>query len=138
MMSRPIRIGLILCRTAKPMPMGAMMPTAPGTTAPEAVRAPVIRNITHGMRAILPRTARVEAWTSQSTVPLFLAIANKSVTPTSTTNRSPGKPANSSSADSPATAVPTINAATMAMTPMCTLVKVAMTNTSTRPMMEMT
>ena len=34
-------------------------------------------NITHGMSATRPPTSRTAACTSQSTVPLFFAIANK-------------------------------------------------------------
>ena len=64
-----------------------------------------------------PPTARTAAWISQSTVPLFDAIANRYVTPTRITNRSPGKPAKMSSSETPS-AVPTANAATMPSTPM--------------------
>ena len=63
--------------TANPSPIGAMIATAPGTTAPEAVSAAVTRKNTHGMAATRPRTALTAAWMSQSTVPLFVAIANR-------------------------------------------------------------
>ena len=46
-----------------------------------------------GSATTRPRTSRIEACTSQSVVPLARAMANRYVTPTSTTNRSPGKPA---------------------------------------------
>lgn len=42
-----------------------------------AVSAPVIANITQGISAIRPRTSRIEAWTSQSVVPLARAIAKR-------------------------------------------------------------
>ena len=54
-----------------------MIATAPGTTAPEAVSAAVTRKNTHGMAATRPPTAFTAAWMSQSTVPLFVAIANR-------------------------------------------------------------
>ena len=46
---RPISTGLIPYWTAKPSAIGATIATAPGTTAPDAVRTAVTRNITHGM-----------------------------------------------------------------------------------------
>ena len=54
-----------------------MIATAAGTTEPTAVRIAVTTNITHGIAAARPPTARTAACTSQSTVPLFLAIANR-------------------------------------------------------------
>ena len=77
----------------KPMAIGATIATAAGTTAPKAVIRPVIPNITHGISAIRPPTDRTDQSTSQSTVPLSRARANRYVTPTRMMNRSPGKPA---------------------------------------------
>ena len=54
-----------------------MIATAPGTTAPDAVRIAVTKKNTHGMAAARPPTARTAAWMSQFTVPLFDAIANR-------------------------------------------------------------
>ena len=54
-----------------------MIATAAGTTEPTAVSTAVTRNITHGISATRPPTARTAACTSQSTVPLLLAIANR-------------------------------------------------------------
>ena len=54
MISNPISTGLIPYVTAKPRPIGAMIATAPGTTAPDAVRTAVTRNITHGIAAVRP------------------------------------------------------------------------------------
>jgi hypothetical protein len=54
-----------------------MIATAAGTTDPTAVSRPVIANITHGISATRPPTAFTAACTSQSTVPLLLAIANR-------------------------------------------------------------
>ena len=47
---------------------------------------------THGIRATRPATERTAAWTSQSTVPLFLAMPKRNVTPARVMNRSPGNP----------------------------------------------
>jgi len=92
MIDKPMSTGLIRCRSAKPNPIGAMIATAAGTTAPNAVRTPVTANMIHGMSATRPRTAWTATWTSQSTVPLARAMANRNVTPTRITNRLPGKP----------------------------------------------
>jgi hypothetical protein len=54
-----------------------MIATEAGTTAPMAVRHAVTRNITHGIRPMWPRTARMATRTSQSTVPLAFAMANR-------------------------------------------------------------
>ena len=110
MIIRPISSGLMRYCSANPIPIGATMATAPGTTA-GWVRIAVTRKNTHGIAAVLPPTARTEAWISQSTVPLLDAIANRNVTPTRITNRSPGNPAKMSSSETPS-AVPTPNAAT--------------------------
>jgi hypothetical protein len=77
MISRLISTGLMPCRRAKDRPTGAMMATAAGTTAPNAVRIEMTTNIIHGMSATRPRTSRTAACTNQSTVPLFLAMANR-------------------------------------------------------------
>jgi hypothetical protein len=132
----PIRSGLIPYWSAKPMPIGTMMATAPGTTAPEAVKTAVMRKNTHGMAAVRPPTALTEAWISQSTVPLLDAIPNRNVTPTRITNRSPGKPAKMSSSETPS-AVPSANAATMPSTPMLIPIVVPMRKMTMRTMIEM-
>ena len=49
----PISTGLMPYWIAKPSATGATIATAPGTTAPEAVRTAVTRNITHGIAAVL-------------------------------------------------------------------------------------
>ena len=54
-----------------------MIAQAAGLTAPMAVSTPVTANITHGIRATLPPTAVTALRTIRSTVPLFLAIANR-------------------------------------------------------------
>ena len=82
-----------------------------------------------------PPTAFTAAWTSQSTVPLFVAIANRYVTPTRITNRSPGKPAKMSSSETPS-AVPTMNAATMPRIPMLIPIVVAIRKTATSTRIE--
>ncbi len=64
-------------REAKLSAIGATIATAAGLTAPIAVSAPVRANITHGIRATRPRTARTAACTSQSVVPLARARANR-------------------------------------------------------------
>ena len=94
-----------------------MMATAPGTTAPDAVRMAVTRKKTQGMATVRPPTARTAAWISQSTVPLLDAMPNRYVTPTRMTKRSPGKPRKMSSSETPM-AVPTTKAATIPSTPM--------------------
>ncbi|MGX1370284.1 hypothetical protein RKD19_005643 [Streptomyces canus] len=133
----PISSGLIPYRAAKLSAIGATIATAAGLTAPIAVSAPVSANITHGISATRPRTSRIDAWTSQSVVPLARAIANRYVTPTRTTNRSPGKPAKMPSASRSATSSPTAKAAAKARAPMLTERVVAMTNTTTRTRIEM-
>ena len=94
----PISSGLILYFAAKPIAIGATIATAAGLTAPIAVSTPVIANITHGINAIRPPTSRIAMCTNQSVVPLARAMANRNVTPTSTTNSEPGKPLKMSSA----------------------------------------
>ena len=117
MTNSPISTGLMPYWTAKPSAIGATIATAPGTTAPDAVRTAVMKKKTHGMATVRPLTALTAAWISQSTVPLFEAMPNRSVTPTRITKRSPGKPAKMSSSDTPS-AVPRPNAATTPSTPM--------------------
>jgi hypothetical protein len=73
----PMSNGLMRYCEANPSAIGAMMATAPGLTAPTAVRVPVITNMIHGMAAIRPRTARTARSTSQSMVPLFRARAKR-------------------------------------------------------------
>ena len=131
----PIRTGLIPYWTANPIAIGTTIATAPGTTAPDAVRIAVTPNSTHGIAAARPPTARTAACTSQSTVPLLLAIANRNVTPTRITNRSPGKPAKMSSSETPS-AVPTAKAATMPSTPMLIPIVVAIRKTPTSTITE--
>ena len=135
MTNRPISTGLIPYWMAKPSAIGATIATAPGTTAPEAVRTAVIRKKTQGIAIVRPLTALTEAWISQSTVPLFEAMPNSSVTPTRITNRSPGNPAKMSSSDTPS-AVPRPNAATTPSTPMLIPIVVAMRNTPTSTRIE--
>ena len=57
MTNRPISTGLMPYWIANPSAIGTTMATAPGTTAPEAVRIAVTRNITHGIAAVRPPTA---------------------------------------------------------------------------------
>ena len=134
MISRLMRTGLIPWRFAKDRPTGAMIATAAGTTAPKAVRIEMTTNITHGMSATRPPTIRTAACTSQSTVPLFFAIANRYVTPTRMMNRSAGKPARTSSGTScPKKNPPTTKAATKARAPMLTGSNVAARKTRTKP-----
>jgi hypothetical protein len=64
-------------RLAKVIPMGAMIATAAGLTAPRETSTQLTVNITQGIAATLPPTRRTAAWTSHSTVPLFRAIANR-------------------------------------------------------------
>ena len=54
-----------------------MIAQAAGLTAPIAVSTAVIANITHGISATRPRTAFTATRTIRSTVPFFLAIANR-------------------------------------------------------------
>ena len=114
-----------------------MIATAAGTTEPTAVSTPVIANITHGISATRPPTAFTAACTSQSTVPLLLAIANRYVTPTRMMNRSPGKPAKIVSS-STASAVPTMNAAVMPSRPMLIGRSVPITKIATSTSIEVT
>lgn len=113
------------------------MATAAGLTAPIAVRTPVIANITQGISATRPRTSLTAAWTSHSVVPLARARANRYVTPTRTTKRSPGKPAKMPSASRSATSSPTPNAAAKDSAPILTERVVASTKTATSTMIEM-
>ena len=69
-------------------------------------------------------------------MPLFVAIANRNVTPTRITNRSPGKPAKMSSSETPI-AVPTAKAATMPSTPMLIPIVVAIRKTAISTIIEM-
>ena len=101
MTNSPISTGLMPYWIAKPSAIGATIATAPGTTAPDAVRTAVTRKKTQGIAIVRPLTAFTAAWISQSTVPLFEAMPNSSVTPTRITNRSPGKPAKMSSSGTP-------------------------------------
>jgi hypothetical protein len=68
-------------------------------------------------------------------VPFPDAIANRYVTPTRITNRSPGNPAKMSSSETPI-AVPTMNAATIPSTPMLIPVVVATAKTATSTRIE--
>ena len=97
-----------------------MIATAAGLTAPNATSTPLSRNTIHGIAATCPPTARMASWTSQSTVPLPLAMANRNVTPTRMTNSSAGKPARMSSVSRANTPTPTPNAATRASAPRLT------------------
>jgi hypothetical protein len=66
---------------------------------------------------------------------LFVAIANRYVTPTRITNRSPGNPAKMSSSATPS-AVPSPKAATIPRTPMLIGSSVATRKMATRTMMD--
>ncbi len=129
-------MGLIRYFAAKPIAIGATIATAAGLTAPIAVSTPVIANITHGINAIRPPTRRMAMYTSQSVVPLARAMANRNVTPTSTTNSEPGKPLKMSSVFMSATSVPTPKAAAKASAPMLIDLVVAMTKTTTSTSIE--
>ena len=135
MTNSPISTGLMPYWIAKPSAIGATIATAPGTTAPDAVRTAVMRKKTQGMATVRPLTALTAAWISQSTVPLFEAMPNSSVTPTRMTKRSPGKPAKMSSSDTPS-AVPRPNAATTPSTPMLIPIVVEIRNTATSTRIE--
>ena len=87
------------------------------------------------MATVRPLTALTAAWISQSTVPLFEAMPNSSVTPTRMMKRSPGKPAKMSSSDTPS-AVPRPNAATTPRIPMLIPIVVAIRNTATSTRIE--
>ncbi len=132
----PISSGLIWYRAAKESASGATIATAAGLTAPIAVSAPLIANITHGISATRPPTSRIDACTSQSVVPLARARANRYVTPTSTTNRSPGNPAKMWSALKSATSSPTPKAAAKDRAPILIDRVVAMTKTTTSTSIE--
>ena len=54
-----------------------MIAQAAGLAAPIAVSTAVTANITHGMSATRPPTARTELRTMRSTVPLLRAIAKR-------------------------------------------------------------
>ena len=54
-----------------------MIATTAGTTPPMAVSAPVTVNMAQGMAASRPPAPLTAACTSQSTVPLFFAMANR-------------------------------------------------------------
>lgn len=54
-----------------------MIAQAAGLTAPIAVSSAVTANITHGISATRPPTARTAVRTIRSTVPLSRAIANR-------------------------------------------------------------
>lgn len=53
------------------------MAQAAGLAAPMAVSRAVTKNMTHGMRATRPPTARTADLTMRSTVPLFFAMAKR-------------------------------------------------------------
>jgi hypothetical protein len=77
LMAIPIRAGRIRYWAAKPIATGARIATVAGVAAPiPAIRAQ-IANIAQGTNATRPRTVRMDAWISQSTVPFFLASANR-------------------------------------------------------------
>jgi hypothetical protein len=83
-----------------------------------------------------PPTARIARFTSQSTVPLRWAIANRYVIPTRTTKMSPGNTPKMSSAVMSAASVPTRNAAANASNPMFTDMKIAMAKIAASATME--
>ena len=114
----PIISGLILYRPAKPSAIGPMMAQAAGLAAPIAVSTAVTPNITHGISTTRPPTARTADLTMTSTVPLFLAIANRYVTPTRVRTRSPLMPAMISFSSRFREYMPTSQAATKASAPM--------------------
>ncbi len=95
-----------------------MMAQAAGLAAPMAVSSAVTPNITHGISATRPPTARTAARTMRSTVPLFLAIAKRYVTPTSVRTRSPLMPPMISFSSRSREYIPTSQAATKASAPM--------------------
>src|SRR5918997_4937322 len=133
----PMRNALMLYWAAKPSAIGAMMATAAGLAAPIAVKTAATANMIHGIAARCPLTPRTASWTSQSTVPLAWAMANRKVTPTSTTKMLPGNTPKMSSADNPAAKMPTRKAAANASAPMLMGSVVAMTKMTTRTRMEM-
>jgi hypothetical protein len=94
-----------------------------------------MRKKTQGMAIVRPLTALTAAWISQSTVPLFEAMPNNSVTPTRMTKRSPGNPAKMSSSDTPS-AVPRPNAATTPSTPILIPIVAEIRNTATSTRIE--
>ena len=114
------------------------MATAAGLTAPMAVSTPATPNMIHGIAPTRPPTARIASFTSQSTVPLICAIANRYVIPTRTTKMSPGKTPKISSAFMPAASVPTRKAAANASRPMFTDIPMAIAKTAASTSMEMT
>ena len=65
------------CCAANPRAIGAMMATAAGLTAPIAVRTAATPNMIQGIATMRPRTPRTASRTSQSTVPLFWAMAKR-------------------------------------------------------------
>ena len=143
---RPINSCLMSYLRAKVMPIGAMIATAAGTTAPMPVRTAVTPKNTHGIRATRPPTERTAAWTSQSTVPLFLAMPKRNVTPARVMNRSPGKPSaiapdfssSASGLNPPGNSkMPRTNAAEMASAPMWIGRRVAIRKITARTRSEM-
>ena len=112
------------------------MAQAAGLTAPIAVSTPVTANITQGMNATRPPTAFTALRTMRSTVPLFLAIANRYVTPIRVRIRSPLTPARISFSSRSRAYMPTSQAATYASAPILIGSTVPMTKSATSAMME--
>ncbi len=123
-------------RAAKPSATGAMMATAAGPSAPTAVMAAVMKNITQGISATRLRTSFTAPWTSRSMVPLFCAMAKRYVTPTSVRKSPPGNSAMMSSVSIPRTTAPSRKAPTKARAPILMGSSVAIRNIAARMVIE--
>ena len=73
----PITSGLIRVRAANAIAAGAISATAAGLKVPNAVSTEAAKKNTHGTTVTRPRTARMQALTSRSMVPFFLAMPKK-------------------------------------------------------------
>ena len=79
-------------RREKLRAIGIRIAAAAGVAAPMAVRTAVTTNMMRGNTDARPPTIRNPQLTSQPTVPLFVAIAKRYVTPMSVKKRLSGKP----------------------------------------------
>jgi hypothetical protein len=110
--------------------MGASSATPTGPSAPAIVGSADTRKMTHGTAARRPPTRFAAQSTMRSAVPFVTATPKRYVTPTSSTNRSAGKPAYMSSRLSPWKIDPTMNVITSATAPRFTDRVVPTTKTS--------
>jgi hypothetical protein len=104
-------------RAATAIAGGASNALAGVAPAPIVASAKPIKKNMMGSRPAWPRQRRTARSVNRASVPLTSAIANSSVTPTSVTSKSTGKPSSTSAVDMPASPTPTISAKASDNTP---------------------